>query len=376
METSADTDCIVVGAGVVGLAIARRLAMAGREVIVLESEGHIGGGISSRNSEVIHAGIYYPKDSLKARFCVEGRAALYDFCASHGVPHRRCGKILVAASEDQRDQVLAIQAKAAANGVADLRLIDHAEMKAMEPEVEGLIGLHSPSTGIVDSHALMLALQGDAESHGAMMAFHSSVDSGCAENGRIRLEISGDEQTSLTANLLILSAGLSSPRIARAIAGVPSATIPASRFAKGNYFSLSRRAPFSRLVYPVPEPGGLGTHLTLDMSGRGRFGPDVEWLTTDDERTIDYRVDPARSDKFYSAIRRYWPGLRDGELAPDYSGVRPKLSVPGEPDADFLIQDHHTHGVAGLIALYGIESPGLTSSLAIADHVAHIALNN
>ena len=366
----------MVGAGVVGLAIARRLAMAGREVIVLESEGHIGGGISSRNSEVIHAGIYYPKDSLKARFCVEGRAALYDFCASHGVPHRRCGQILVAASEDQRDQVLAIQAKAAANGVADLRLIDHAEMKAMEPEVEGLIGLHSPSTGIVDSHALMLALQGDAESHGAMMAFHSSVDSGCAENGRIRLEISGDEQTSLTANLLILSAGLSSPRIARAIAGVPSATIPASRFAKGNYFSLSRRAPFSRLVYPVPEPGGLGTHLTLDMSGRGRFGPDVEWLTTDDERTIDYRVDPARSDKFYSAIRRYWPGLRDGELAPDYSGVRPKLSVPGEPDADFLIQDHHTHGVAGLIALYGIESPGLTSSLAIADHVAHIALNN
>ena len=374
MSSSADIDCLVVGAGVVGLAIARRLAMAGREVVVLESEGHIGAGISSRNSEVIHAGIYYPKGSLKARFCVDGRKALYDFCAAHGVPHRNCGKILVAADESQRDQALGIQKKAADNGVDDLRLLGKDDLKAKEPEVQGVIGLHSPSTGIVDSHALMLALQGDAEAHGAAVAFRSSVEGGRVAEGRLRLDISGDEATSITANMTVLSAGLSSPRIARSIEGLPPSTIPPSRFAKGSYFSLARRAPFSSLVYPVPEPGGLGTHLTLDMAGRARFGPDVEWLATDDERTIDYRVDPARSEKFYGAIRRYWPGLRDGELTPDYSGVRPKLSGRGEPDADFLIQDAEIHGVPGLVALYGIESPGLTSSLAIADHVAERAL--
>ena len=376
MKSPADVDCLVIGAGVVGLAIARRLAADGREVVVLEAADHIGGGISSRNSEVIHAGIYYPKDTLKARFCVEGRRALYRFCADHGVPHRRCGKLLVAANAAQRDQVLSIQAKAAANGVDDLALIDRATIRALEPEIEGVLALHSPSTGIVDSHALMLALQGDAEENGAMLAFHSDVVGGRLVDGRVELDTDGESRTTLSANLVVLSAGLSAPRIARSIAGLPPHTIPASRFAKGSYFSLARRAPFSRLIYPVPEPGGLGTHLTLDLAGRGRFGPDVEWLDTQDERTIDYRVDPARSEKFYAAIRRYWPDLRDGDLTPDYSGVRPKLTGPGEPDADFLIQDADAHGVRGLIALYGIESPGLTSSLAIADHVGMMALQS
>jgi L-2-hydroxyglutarate oxidase LhgO len=371
---AADIDCLVIGAGVVGLAVARKLALAGREVVVLEAEASIGHGISSRNSEVIHAGIYYPKDSLKARFCVEGRKALYYFCASHGVAHRRCGKILVAASEDQRDQVLAIQKKAAANGVDDLRLLDAAAMRAMEPEVQGVIGLHSPSTGIIDSHSLMLALQGDLEAAGGAIAFRTGVVNGGAHDELIELETAGETGGRITAAHVVLASGLSAPRIARSISGIAPQTIPQSRFAKGNYFSLSRRAPFSRLVYPVPEPGGLGTHLTIDLSGRGRFGPDVEWLATDDERTIDYRVDPARSEKFYAAIRRYWPGLRDGELTPDYSGVRPKLTGPGEADADFCIQDAATHGVTGLVALYGIESPGLTSSLAIADYVAQMVL--
>ena len=373
META---DCVVIGAGVVGLAVARAMARKGREVLILEAESAFGSVTSSRNSEVIHAGIYYPRDSRKARFCVDGRKALYAFCASHGVPHRRCGKILVAAAEDQRDQVLAIQKKAAANGVDDLRLLDAADMRAMEPEVQGVIGLHSPSTGIIDSHALMLALQGDLEAEGGAIAFRTEVVGGAARDGLIELTTAGETTGSITAASVILSAGLSAPRIARAIAGIAPQSVPPGRFAKGNYFSLSRRAPFSRLVYPVPEPGGLGTHLTIDLSGRGRFGPDVEWLATDDERTIDYRVDPARSEKFYAAIRRYWPGLRDGELAPDYSGVRPKLTGPGEADADFSIQGAATHGVPGLVALYGIESPGLTSSLAIADHVAQMVLQS
>jgi L-2-hydroxyglutarate oxidase LhgO len=370
--TETDVDCLVVGAGVVGLAIARELARDGREVVVLEAQDGIGQGVSSRNSEVIHAGIYYPHDSLKARFCVEGRRHLYDFCSAHGVPHRRCGKIIVAAGEEQRDQVLAIQARAAANGVDDLRLINRRDLVALEPEVSGVIGLHSPSTGIVDSHALMLALQGDLEDHGGMIAFNAPVESGDLRGAAVRLNIGGSAPTQISARTLVLAAGLSSPRLARAIAGIRAEVIPDGRFAKGSYFTLSRRAPFSRLVYPVPEPGGLGTHLTLDMAGRGRFGPDVEWLDVADDRDIDYRVDPSRAEKFYAAIRRYWPGLRDGELSPDYSGARPKLTRQGEPDADFLIQDHRTHGVPGLVALYGIESPGLTSSLAIARHVAQI----
>jgi L-2-hydroxyglutarate oxidase LhgO len=369
----ADIDCLVVGAGVVGLAIARRLAMAGRETIVVEAQDGIGQGASSRNSEVIHAGIYYPKDSLKARFCVEGRKALYDFCASHGVPHKRCGKILIAAGEEQRDQALAIQAKALANGVEDIVAIDRATIAAMEPELHGVVGLHSPSTGIVDSHALMLALQGDAEAHGCAFAFQSPVERG-AVGAHLELTVGGEAAMTISANHVILSGGLAAPRIARAIAGVAPASIPQSRFAKGSYFSLARRAPFSRLIYPMPEPGGLGVHLTLDLSGRARFGPDVEWLGEDDDRAIDYRVEPRRSEKFYAAIRRYWPGLRDGELSPDYSGARPKLTGPGEADADFVIQDETIHGARGLIALYGIESPGLTSALAIADHVAQVVL--
>jgi L-2-hydroxyglutarate oxidase LhgO len=369
--SAADVECLVVGAGVVGLAIARRLAMAGREVVVLEAQDGIGQGVSSRSSEVIHAGIYYAKDSLKARFCVAGRKALYAFCLDHGVPHRRCGKIIVAAREDQRDQALAIRARARANGVEDIVAIDRAAIAALEPELEGVIGLHSPSTGIVDSHALMLALQGDAEAHGCAFAFLSPVEAGAA-GAHVALEVGGAATARISARHVVLAAGLASPRIARTIAGVAPGSIPQSRFAKGSYFSLLRRAPFSRLVYPMPEPGGLGVHLTLDLAGRARFGPDVEWLEETDDRAIDYAVDPRRAEKFYAAIRRYWPGLRDGELAPDYSGARPKLVGPGEAEADFMIQDARIHGVRGLIALYGVESPGLTSALAIADHVAQM----
>ncbi len=370
MARSADIDCLIIGAGVVGLAIARQLALGGRETLVLEANKSIGQGISSRNSEVIHAGIYYPKDSLKAQFCLAGRKALYEFCQSHKIPHQRCGKLLVAASPDQLDQVLAIQAKAKANGVDDLTLIDRASLKAMEPEVEGVMALHSPSTGIIDSHALMLALQGDAEAHGCAFAFQSALEHGRIENGMFHLQIGGPDPMQISANHLILSAGLAMPRLAKNLHGLPSQSIPAYGFAKGNYFSLSRRAPFSHLIYPVPEPGGLGIHLTLDLSGRGKFGPDVEWLEESDDRNIDYRVNPQRAEKFYAAIRKYWPGLRDGDLNPDYSGVRPKITRPGEPDADFLIQDARSHNVPGLIALYGIESPGLTSSMAIGEYIA------
>ena len=350
---------MVVGAGVVGLAIARELALAGREVIVLEAEDAIGTHTSSRNSEVIHAGIYYPRGSLKARACVEGRHLLYEYCASHGVPHRRCGKLIVATKENQLAELAALREKAHANGVTDVDWIAKEEVARLEPELFCMGALHSPSTGIIDSHALMLAYLGDAEAAGAMLALRSPLENALVNRQGFELRVTGAEP--IACGTLVNCAGLRAPSVARRIEGYPAALAPRELYAKGNYYSLTRRSPFSRLIYPVPEPGGLGVHVTLDLGGQARFGPDVEWV----ER-INYDVDPRRAERFYAAIRRYWPGLPDGALAPGYAGIRPKTAGPGEPAPDFEIQGPRRHGVPGLVQLYGIESPGLTSSLALA----------
>ena len=354
----------MVGAGVVGLAVARALAQAGREVLVLEAEGQIGMGTSSRNSEVIHAGIYYPRDSLMARLCVAGRRQLYTFCADHGVPHRRCGKLIVATSPAEAELLPAIRDRAAANGVEELALLTRVAAQTLEPALECVAALHSPVTGIVDSHAYMLALQGDAEAAGALVALHSPCMAVRVTGGGFELEVGGAEPTRLACALLVNAAGLGAPALAARIDGLAAEHVPRLHLAKGNYYSLEGRAPFARLVYPVPVPGGLGVHLTLDLAGQARFGPDVEWVDSP-----DYRVDPARAASFYAAVRRYWPGLRDGALAPAYSGIRPKLSGPGEAQRDFVVQDAAVHGVPGLVNLFGIESPGLTSALALADLV-------
>ncbi len=353
---------MVVGAGVVGLAIARELAHAGREVIVLEAEDAIGTHTSSRNSEVIHAGIYYPKGSLKARTCVAGKHLLYDYCASHGVPHRRCGKLIVATTEHQLGELAGIREKAHANSVTDVDWIAKEDVARMEPELFCMGALHSPSTGIIDSHALMLAYLGDAEAAGAMLALKSPLERAMVRPGRFELWVAGSDP--IACSLLVNSAGLRAPSVAKRIEGYPAELAPRELYAKGNYYSLTRRAPFSRLIYPVPEPGGLGVHVTLDLAGQARFGPDVEWV----ER-INYDVDPRRAERFYAAIRRYWPGLPDGSLAPGYAGIRPKTAGPGEPASDFEIQGPRRHGVPGLVHLYGIESPGLTASLALAHAV-------
>ncbi len=356
-------ECVVIGAGVVGLAVARALAQAGREVVILEAEDAIGTHTSSRNSEVIHAGIYYPKGSLKARACVEGRRRLYEYCETHGVPFRHCGKLIVATSISQKEELLSIKAKAHGNGVTDVVEIPAAEAMRMEPALHCVAALHSPSTGIIDSHALMLAYLADAEAAGAMLALKSPLKA-CRFSSKDFVLQAGD--TEIKTELLINSAGFRAPSVARLMAGFPAAKIPPEYYAKGNYYSLTSRPPFSRLVYPVPEPGGLGVHVTLDLAGQARFGPDVEWLERFDPRT-DYAVDPKRSERFYAAIRHYWPGLPDGALAPGYAGIRPKTSGPKEPAADFLIQGPAEHGVPGLVNLFGIESPGLTASLALAD---------
>ena len=361
-------ECVVIGAGVVGLAIARQLAMTGREVIVLEAAEGIGTVTSSRNSEVIHAGIYYKAESLMARFCVAGKRALYRYCAEHGVPHRNCGKLIVATSRKETERLQSIRAHAAANGVEDLELLTGKAARALEPALACDAALLSPSTGIVDSHAFMLALRGDAEEAGAAFAFHTPLMAARAKGNRIEIDAGGETPMTLECALMINSAGLSAPQVARSIAGMPEELIPQAYLAKGNYFSCSARAPFSHLIYPVPEPGGLGVHLTLDMAGQARFGPDVEWVDH-----IDYAVDPARAERFYPAIRKYWPTLPDGALMPSYSGIRPKIVPPAVATQDFVIQGTREHGVAGLINLFGIESPGLTSALAIADHVAELA---
>jgi L-2-hydroxyglutarate oxidase LhgO len=357
-------DTIIVGAGVVGLAIARALATAGREVIVLDVAEGIGTETSSRNSEVIHAGIYYPAGSLMARFCVEGRRALYAFCADAGVAARNCGKLIVATSAQEQELLAVIKGRAEANGVEGMRLLTAAEAREMEPNLACTGALYSASTGIVDSHAYMLALQGQAEAAGALFVFHSPVTSGRVTDAGIELDIGGADPTTLCARHLINAAGLHAPSLARSITAIPPDTIPTPYYAKGNYFTLTGKSPFSRLIYPVPVPGGLGVHLTIDLAGQARFGPDVEWVDR-----IDYRVDPHRADSFYAAIRRYWPALPDGALQPGYSGIRPKILPPGGGTQDFTVQDHRTHGIEGLINLYGIESPGLTASLALAAHV-------
>ncbi|MGA1854682.1 NAD(P)/FAD-dependent oxidoreductase [Azospirillum sp. 11R-A] len=366
-------ECVVVGAGVVGLAVARRLARAGREVIVLEEADAIGTGTSSRNSEVIHAGIYYPTGSLRARLCVPGRDALYDYCAAHGVEHRRIGKLIVATEEAQLPKLAAIRAQATANGVTDLTEIDAATAMRWEPNLRTVGALLSPSTGIIDSHGLMLALLGDAEDSGAMLALLSPLERSHRTAAGFELEVGGAEPMRIACSTLVNAAGLGAWAVARGLEGLEgleAAHVPPRVLAKGNYYALAAgRSPFSRLVYPVPVEGGLGVHLTLDLAGQARFGPDVEWLG-DVNGGIDYTVDPARADSFYGAVRTYWPGLPDKALVPAYSGVRPKLSGPGQPQADFLIQGPGIHGVAGLVNLFGIESPGLTSCLAIADAVA------
>jgi L-2-hydroxyglutarate oxidase LhgO len=363
-----EIDCAVIGAGVVGLAVARALALQGREVIVLEAEGAIGTGTSSRNSEVIHAGIYYPQGSLKARLCVEGKHMLYDYAGQRGVPLRRCGKLIVATSEAQVGQLDAIRVKARSNGVEDLELLTREQARAMEPQLECHAALHSPSTGIVDSHALMLNLQGDLENAGGMVALKSGIESAECAGGGIVLR--AQDGTDLRCRTVVNAAGLAAPALAGRFQGLPSTAVPAAYFAKGNYFTLAGRAPFSRLIYPVPEAAGLGVHLTLDLGGQAKFGPDVQWVDSSD----DLVVDPARGDGFYAEVRKYWPGLPDEALIPGYAGIRPKISGPDEAAADFRIDGPATHGVPGLVNLFGIESPGLTSSLAIGRRVAELLL--
>ena len=358
-------DVVVIGAGVVGLACAKHLAETGREVIVLEAETAFGTGISARNSEVIHAGLYYAPGSLKAQLCVQGRRALYAYCAERGIAHRRIGKLVVACRAPQLHALEAIAARARANGVDDLRLLDSAGVRALEPELDAAGGLFSPSTGIVDSHGLMQALLADAERHGAVLALASPVLGGRADRNGITLEVGGSAPTRLRARCVINAAGLDAPRLGHALAGPSALRAPQAFYARGVYFSLVGRAPFSHLIYPIPEPGGLGVHLTLDLGGQARFGPDVEWI----ERP-DYQVDPARAERFYTAIRNWWPRLADGRLQPAYAGVRPKIVGPGEADADFRIDGPAAHGVPGLVHLYGIESPGLTAALAIGARVA------
>ena len=361
-------DAVVIGAGVVGLAVGRALARSGLETVVLEREKTIGTGTSSRNSEVIHAGIYYQPGSLKARLCVQGRERLYAFCASHGVAHRRCGKLIVATNADQLDQLEAAHAKATANGVA-LQWLDEAQALTLEPALRCSAALLSETTGIIDSHGLMLALQGDLEQAGGALAVQSPVRGIRCDDGGHVVDVGGEAPMQLAARFVVNSAGLWAPGLAAATQGLPPLHVPVAFHAKGTYFSLSGRAPFTRLIYPVPEQAGLGVHLTLDLAGQARFGPDVQWLAQGSPDAIDYRVDPQRGEAFYAEIRRYWPGLPDAALQPAYSGVRPKLVGPGAPAGDFVLQGPAQHGVAGLMNLFAIESPGLTASLALADEV-------
>ncbi|MBI3349807.1 MAG: NAD(P)/FAD-dependent oxidoreductase [Burkholderiales bacterium] len=349
----------VIGAGIVGLAIARELVLRGRDVVVIEAAGAIGTGISSRNSEVIHAGLYYPAGSLKARLCVHGKALLYDYCAARGIAHQRCGKLVVATRVGDLPRLQQLAASGAANGVGDLRLLDQAQVQALEPALQAAGALLSPSSGIVDSHGLMTALLADAEAAGATLALASPVTGGSRDGDGWRLRVGEDFE--LGARCVINAAGLFAAQVARSM-GTPA---PRLHFARGHYFSLTARAPFSRLIYPLPADGGLGVHLTLDLGGQARFGPDVQWLADTEPAALTYAVDPALAPAFEAEVRGYWPGLPTGGLQPAYSGIRPKLSGPGEAAADFRIEQ-----APGLINLFGIESPGLTASLALAEEVA------
>jgi L-2-hydroxyglutarate oxidase LhgO len=360
-------DAVVIGAGVVGLAVARALAQAGRETIVVEAQNGIGQGVSSRNSEVIHAGLYYPPGSLKARLCVRGKELLYALCATHGVEHRRCGKLTVANDQAEVQALRGLADRAHANGVP-VELLDAAQAHAMEPALHCIAALHSPSTGIVDSHGFMLALQGELEQAGGMVAFGSEAVSArlapAAGEPHVLRFADGSE---LACDLLVNAASLHACGLARKFEGLDPRFIPREWFAKGNYYALAGRSPFRHLIYPAPADAHLGTHLTLDLGGQAKFGPDIEWLDVHQPEQIDYRVDPARAEGFYAEVRRYWPGLPDGALAPSYSGVRPKIHGPHEKAPDFRIDGPAWHGVPGLLNLFGIESPGLTSALAIAE---------
>jgi len=358
-------DAAVIGAGVVGLAVARELALAGREVVVLEAASAIGTHTSSRNSEVIHAGFYYPTGSWKARLCLPGRRALYAYCAANDVPHHRIGKIVVATTEAEIGALEKYKAQGEANGVDDLTWLGADDIRALEPEVRAVRGLMSPSTGIIDSHGLMRAFERDARRNGAAVVLNTPVVEGAVGEGEISLSVGGQSPTTVRCRTVVNAAGLYAQAVAKTIAGLPAASIPACAYAKGHYFVLAGPSPFRRLVYPIAVAGGLGVHVTLDMGGRTRFGPDVSWIDG-----IDYGFDDARAASFYEAIRQYWPGLRDGGLQPGYTGIRPKLGPAGAALQDFILQGPADHGVPGLVNLYGIESPGLTASMAIAERVA------
>jgi L-2-hydroxyglutarate oxidase LhgO len=380
-------DTVVVGAGVVGLAVARAIALTGREVMVIEKEKAIGQGVSSRNSEVVHGGLYYPTGSLKAKLCVRGKAMMYAYCSERGLPILQCGKLIVATNASQLPKLAQIEAQAVANGVPVKRL-NQKQAKALEPELECIEALHSPTTGIVNSHDLMTALQGDLENAGGMVALATEIKKiqFLDQNSLVAGILSAQSATESGANaetieigfkLLINAAGLYAPQLAQRMQGFDAQHVPHAHYAKGNYYSLSGKAPFKHLIYPIHDAAGLGVHITVDLGGQAKFGPDVEWLDgikNPDE--IDYSVDPHRADAFYAEVRKYWPGLRDGQLTPSYSGVRPKIVGAGQAAADFMIQGETVHGIKGLVNLFGIESPGLTSSLAIGEYVVDMLLNS
>lgn len=352
----------------VGLAVARALALRGRQVMVLEAVSAIGTGTSSRNSEVIHAGIYYPPASLKAQLCVRGKQLLYDYCAQRGIGFSRCGKLIVATHESQVAKLQSIIAKAAANGVHDLVLLSREQARVLEPQLECVAAIHSPSTGIVDSHALMLSLQGDIENAGGFVVLNTAVAQ--LHRAPAAIEVIAYDGTELAANIVVNAAGLNAPQVARCIKGLDARHVPPTYWAKGNYFALQGKSPFSRLIYPVPEAAGLGVHLTIDLGGQAKFGPDVQWVASPN----DLAVDPSRGDAFYAEVRKYWPALRDGALHPSYAGIRAKLQGPGAAVGDFVVQGEAVHGIAGLVNLFGIESPGLTSALAMGELVSLMLL--
>ena len=361
-----NVDAVIIGAGVIGLACARKLAAAGLETLVLEKESQIGQGISSRNSEVIHAGLYYPPGSLKARLCRTGREQLYAYCGSHSIPHRQTGKLVVASSEEQVAALTLIADRAKTNGCSEVCLIDGFAAMKIEPELNCVMALHSPRTGIIDSHALMVSLLGDLQKAGGTLAVCTAIDSGDVSNGFILVRTRGEEACEINASYVINSAGLDAPRVASSFQNLPGNTIPQPCYAKGTYFTLTGKSPFKKLIYPVPESGGLGVHLTIDMQGQARFGPDVEWV-----EKPDYTVDANKAEHFFRAIKTYWPGCELARLQPGYVGIRPKIGTPADFAEDFIIQSEETHGVKGLINLYGMESPGLTACLAIADEVSN-----
>ena len=363
-------ECVVVGAGVIGLSVARALARRGREVVVLEKESLVGSGVSSRNSGVIHAGLYYPADSLKARMCVAGKQALYRFCDAFGVGHRRVGKLVVATAEDEIEDLVTLEQRARGNGVWDLEWLSSRQAKELEPALECVAALLSPSTGIIDVHDYLLALLGDAERHGALLSLRTPCTGAEILERGIRVDTGGASPIRILCRHLVNCAALSAQRVAEGMRGLPKSTIPPLHLAKGNYFRFSGRSPFEHLVYPLPVGAWLGVHAGLDLGGSCRFGPDIAWV--DD---LDYDVDIWRANHFYASIRRFWPGLPDASLEADYTGIRPKLTPPGAPSADFVVQTSEVHGVEGLVNLYGIESPGLTSSLALGDHVADLISN-